>query len=357
VIQLSELLPPRPEPWWPLLPQCGVESVVALLNGAEQDQRMFASVGGKVGDIAAHGDAPPWSLQAIRRDKEIFAREGFRVVAIEDTTPMERTRLGLPGRDEEIDNVITQVRAMGELGIPTLCYNWMALASWGRTDLSIPGRGGARVSGYNRAVAQARPALVERGEVSEDQLWSALEYFLAAVVPVAEESGVRLGLHPDDPPQGWDRNMPRIMSSVAAYRRMLDLYPSPNNAITLCQGNFALMPEVVTGEIDLPSLIRNLGAESIAFVHFRDVRGTVKDFAETFHDQGQTDMPECMRSYAAVGFSGPMRPDHVPTMAGESNDRPGYETLGRLFAIGYIRGLEHAAFGHPASANRARHRH
>ncbi|KRA37682.1 MULTISPECIES: mannonate dehydratase [unclassified Nocardioides] len=348
MIKLSEMLPPRPEPWWQLLRQCGVENVVALLNGAEQDQRMFASVGGT--DFgSASGDDAPWSLPALQHNQETFARAGFTVVAYEDTAPMDCARLGLPGRDEEISQVITQIRAMGQLGIPTLCYNWMAKASWGRTDPAVPSRGGALVSGYNRAVGQARSALVEPGEVTEDQLWSALDYFLAAVVPVAEEAGVQLGLHPDDPPQGWDRNLPRIMSSVAAYQRMLALQPSPANGITLCQGNFSLMPEVVSGEVPLPDLIRKLGGQQIGFVHFRDVRGTVEDFVETFHDDGQTDMPECMRAYADVGFAGPMRPDHVPTMAGESNDHPGYETLGRLFALGYIRGVEQAAFGHPST--------
>jgi mannonate dehydratase len=142
------------------------------------------------------------------------------------------------------------------------------------------------------------------------------------------------------------------MSSVASYRRMLELVPSENNGITFCQGNFALMREVIDGETDLPTLIREFGTERIPFVHFRDVKGTVQNFRETFHDAGQTDLPECMRAYREIGFTGPMRPDHVPTMAGESNQRPGYETLGRLFAIGYIRGLEQAAYGHPASVSR-----
>ncbi|HET7690826.1 MAG TPA: mannonate dehydratase [Nocardioidaceae bacterium] len=348
MIQLSELLPPRPEPWWALLKQCGIDSVVALLDGAEQDQRMFASVGGHDFGLAAD-DRTPWSFEAIQRDVEVFAANGFRVTCIEDTAPMDNVRLGLPGRDKEIEDVITQVRAMGRLGIETLCYNWMALASWGRTDPAIVSRGGALVSGFDRSASEARGPRAADGEITHEQLWSALEYFLRAVVPVAEESGVRLSLHPDDPPQPWDRNVPRIMSSVAAYRRMLDLHPSPNSCITLCQGNFSLMPEVLGGETDLPSLIRDLGSERVAFVHFRDVRGTVEHFEETFHDDGQTDMPECMRSYAAIDFAGPMRPDHVPTMAGESNDHPGYEKLGRLFAVGYIRGLEQAAFGHPAA--------
>ena len=342
-IQLSEMLSPRPESWWPLLKQCGVNSVVGLLNGAEQDQRMFASVG-KEGYRGAAAEDAPWSEQAIKRDMGIFADHGFNMVAIEDTAPMDKARLGLPGRDQEIENVITQVQAMGRLGIPVLCYNWMAISSWGRTDVDISGRGGALVTGYSKAHARTMPDLVEEGAITEEQLWGALQYFLDAVVPVAEESGVRLGLHPDDPPQLEDRNVPRIMRSPDAYRRLVSMRPSRSNGITFCQGNWALMGD------DLPTLIREFGGQGqIVFVHFRDVRGTVEDFQETFHDEGQTDLPECMRAYAEVGFGGPMRPDHVPTMHGEPNDRPAYGTLGRLFALGYIRGLEQAAYGKPAN--------
>lgn len=348
-IKLSEMLPPRPEPSWKLIKQCGVNSIVALLNGAEQDQRMFASVGAH-GYGASTDEVIPWSKKAIKDNLETFAVYGFDVVGFEDSAPMDQVRLGLPGRDEQIDNFITQIKAMGELGITTFCYNWMALSSWGRTDNAIPVRGGALVTGFELAVSEQRPALVKPGEVTPEQMWSALEYFLKAVVPVAEESGVRLGLHPDDPPRPWDRNLPRIMSSVTAFRRMLEIVPSENSGITFCQGNFALMPEVISAQTNLPELIREFGREKIPFVHFRDVQGTVQKFQETFHDDGQTDLPECMRAYSEIGFEGPMRPDHVPTMAGESNDRPGYEILGRLFALGYIRGLEQAAYGHPVRA-------
>jgi mannonate dehydratase len=347
-IQLSEMLPPRPDASWKLIRQCGVESVVGLLNGGEQDQRMFASVGAKgFGDIAA--DEVPWGRKALAYNQELFSDHGFTIVGLEDTAPMDKTRLGLPGRDAEIEHIIAQIKAMGALGISTLCYNWMALSSWGRTDTAILARGGALVTGFDLETAEKRPSLVAPGEIEPEQMWSALEDFLKAVVPVAEAAGVRLGLHPDDPPRPWDRNVPRIMSSVAAYRRMLDIVPSESSGITFCQGNFALMREVIDGETDLPTLIREFGSGKIPFVHFRDVKGTVQRFEETFHDAGQTDMPECMRAYSEVGFVGPMRPDHVPTLAGESNERPGYETLGRLFAIGYIRGLEQAAYGHPAS--------
>ncbi len=323
---------------WQLIRQCGVDNVIALLNGAEQEQRMFASVGD--GDSGrARDDEVPWGEAAIKRDVDMFSAHGFKVIGIEDTAPMDKVRLGLPGRDEQIENVITQVRAMGRLDIPMLCYNWMAISSWARTHVTIEGRAGALVTGFDLRSADALPPLVEPGEVTEGQLWEALQYFLDAVIPVAEESGVRMGMHPDDPPLPSVRNMPRIMRSPDAYRRLMAMRPSPSNGITFCQGNFALMTD------DLPSLIREFGEKNqIVFVHFRDIRGTAESFVETFHDEGQNDLAECMRAYRDIGFDGPMRPDHVPTMAGESNERPAYETLGRLFAMGYIRGLDHAVF-------------
>lgn len=340
MIQLSELLSPRAEPLWKLIKQSGVDNVVALLDGGEQGLRMFKSVV-DASPIAMDDPADaPWSETSIRRDVSLFAEHGFKVVAVEDTPPMDKVRLGLPGRDEQIENIIIQLRAMGRMEIPTLAYNWMAISGWARTDIAIEGRGGALVTGFRLAESLTLPALVEPGEVTDAQLWNALDYFLDAVIPVAAEAGVRLALHPDDPPISEVRGIPRIMNSVDAFRRLLALNASPSNSVTFCQGNFALMTD------DLPGVIREFGAaEAIAFVHFRDVRGTADDFVETFHDDGPTDLAECMRAYADFGFSGPLRPDHVPTMFGEPNDRPSYGTLGRLFALGYIRGLEHAVYG------------
>ena len=106
MIQLSELLSPRPEPLWKLVKQCGVDNVVALLNGAEQDQRMFASVG-KSGFAGTGADDIPWGEKAIKRDLDLFADHGLKMIAIEDTAPLDKVRLGLEGRDEQIENVIT----------------------------------------------------------------------------------------------------------------------------------------------------------------------------------------------------------------------------------------------------------
>jgi mannonate dehydratase len=141
------------------------------------------------------------------------------------------------------------------------------------------------------------------------------------------------------------------MSSVENYQRLLDLVPSPVNGITFCQGNFRLMAD------DLPAVIRTFGKQrKIFFVHFRDVRGSAEKFEETWHDDGPTDLLECMRAYRDAGFDGVLRPDHVPTLGGEDNARPGYAILGRLFAVGYIRGLQEAVYHDELAAARGQGR-
>jgi mannonate dehydratase len=189
------------------------------------------------------------------------------------------------------------------------------------------------VTGYDHRLMANAP-LTEAGPVSEETLWESLRYAMEAIVPAAEEAGVKLALHPDDPPVSPIRGVGRILTSPEAMRRAVGLVPSPANGVTFCQGTFATMGA------DVPAEIRSFGGDGLAhFVHFRDVRGTPDNFVETFHDDGQTDMWAAMRAWKEVGFAGPLRPDHVPTMAGEDNALPGYQTLGRLFAIGYIRGL------------------
>jgi mannonate dehydratase len=227
---------------------------------------------------------------------------------------------------------------MGKLGISVWCYEWMPFFNWMRTSTTIPTRGGALVTGYDDSLMQQAP-LTEYGVVTEEQLWENLEYFLKRIVPVAEKANVKLAMHPDDPPLSPIRGLGRIMRSVENFQRLIDLVPSPVNGITLCQGNFALMTD------DLPSVIRHFGKQGkIFFVHMRDVRGTPQKFEETFHDDGKTDMLECMKAYRDIGFDGALRPDHVPTMIGDSNEQAGYSSIGRLFAIGYLKGLRQAVY-------------
>jgi mannonate dehydratase len=344
MIAIAELLDPtEPEPLWPLLRQLGVRHAVTLLEAGEQRSRWLRREESHLDDrelLGVDTGERSWSTPAIARLKSDYQEAGFELVAIEDTPPLDRVRLGLPGREEQLDAFCEQLRAMGAAGIPTLCYNWVSVYSWARTGLAVPARGGALTTEYDHAAMSAAAPRSEADLATEPALWKNFEYFLRRVVPVAEECGVRLALHPDDPPISPVRGLGRIMTSVDAFRRVIELVPSDSNGITLCQGNFALMTD------DLPSVIRELGgAGAIKFVHFRDVRGTPSHFVETFHDDGPTDMLECLRAYDDIGFDGALRPDHVPTLHGESNDKPGYAILARLFAIGYIRGLSESVSG------------
>ena len=245
----------------------------------------------------------------------------------------DRVKLGLDGRDEDIEHYCQTVRNLGAAGIPVMCYNWMAVFNWMRTSVSTRSRGGALATSYDNSLMENAP-LTEHGEISEDLLWETLQYFLERVIPVAEEAGVKQAMHPDDPPLSPIRGISRIMTSVDAYERLFDLVPSEVNGVTFCQGNFAAMGA------DVPATIRSLGKRNkIFFAHYRDIKGTVPKFEEAFHDDGDTDMAECMRAYRDVGFEGPIRPDHVPTLEGEPNDPPGYTLMGRLFAVGYMKGV------------------
>jgi mannonate dehydratase len=245
----------------------------------------------------------------------------------------DAVKLGLPGRGEGIKALCTSIQSLGAVGVSTVVYTWSAMFGWTRTSHSTRVRGDALATSYDHTLMENAP-LTSAGVVSEEQLWQSLEYFLKAVLPVAEDAGVRLALHPDDPPLSPIRGVGRIMTSPENFDRALDLVPSPNSGITFCQGCFAEMG------VDVPALIQHYAQRGKIFhVHFRNLTGTAEKFTEQFHDDGDVNMYAVMKALHDNGYQGTLRPDHAPTMATEENTTPGYAILGKIFALGYIRGL------------------
>lgn len=298
-----------------LLRQMGISHVIAGVNLRNVPRSQYIDVVAKM--KAAHNAV------------------GMTVAAIEGgLPPLRKAMLGLDGRDEEIENWIAAVEAFGKAGIPSLVYDWSVGLGWYRTKTDVRTRGGALTSEFDNADAK-KQGLTDVGEVSRDKLWETLTYFLKAVVPAAEKANVGLGMHPSDPPLPYLRGIGRIATSAADFRRILDIVPSPVNGITFCQANFAAM----AGD-NVYDMARDFCRQKkIFFVHFRNLDGDREYFLEKFHDDGQIDMPRMMKIFYDNGFDGPMRPDHAPTMAGEANDRPGYGSLGKVFAFGYMKGI------------------
>ena len=251
---------------------------------------------------------------------------------------------------------------------------------WSRTGVR-EGRGGAKATYFSLRVGenssswrkeeQSPPSNSNsKLQLNAEQVWANYEYFIKAVMPTAEKCGVRMALHPDDPCLPSLGGYARIFGSVEAYDRAYALYPSPSNAVTFCQANFKLMlgKGPLTGFTRFTGL-HELGAEPpdpdnpvnpvnpvqtledaarhfgkrIAFIHVRDVEGTKEDFTELFHDQGTTDQFALMGTCRELGLDVPVRGDHVPEMAYDRvltpEGTPGYFTLGRLFANGYLKAL------------------
>ncbi|MEQ9411285.1 MAG: mannonate dehydratase [Fuerstiella sp.] len=340
MMQLATVLTPESDKNLRLAAQCGVTDMVTRYPGSD--------------------------LSKLAARQQRFAEFGLRLSVVEGYLPIENIKTGTDD-GTELAALKSLIRTMGQLQIPILCYNFMAGTDWVRTRLDAPERGGALVTAFdlqeaNRAVQPSGPrppdptpnsatpnsaALNSVGHqspdsdssgvsITADQLWDNLSRLLQELIPVAEQSGVILAMHPDDPPLSAFAGRARIMNTVDGFRRLVQTVPSRCNAICFCQGTFAEMG------VDIPDTIRELGPH-IAYVHFRDVRGTAELFTETFHDNGQTDMVAAMRAYRDIGLDGPIRADHVPQLHKEDSGEPGYTMLGRLFAWGYIRGLLQAA--------------
>jgi len=312
--KLALFLPPSPAESWQLALQIGVKHATTKAVDTLEET--------------------PWGLPALTGLKSSFEDAGLDLLVYETGLPagqMDEIRLGGSERDREIEHFSELLRNLGKVGIPIVSWTWQLGRAWLRTRTDTHSRGGSLVTEFDSIQKTAAPT-GPVSQISETDLWESLEYFLIRVVPVAEEAKVKMALHPADPPIEAVGGVPQMIRSVAAYDRALSMKPSMYNGVCFCQGCFAEMG------IDIPRAIRHFG-ERIHYVHFRDVQRSKGKLVETWIDNGPTDMLQAMRTYQEVGFAGPIRPDHVPTMAGETNANPGYEMKGRLFAIGYMKGL------------------
>lgn len=269
------------------------------------------------------------SLTEMRGLYDKFTAAGIKPLVVE---PMpnhlhDSIKRGDEKRDESIEKVIQMLGVLDQLDIRMICFNFMANIGWFRTTSAIPARGGARVTGFRLADFREDPA-----PITAEALWENYEYFLRAVLPYAERYHIRLALHPDDPPLPRLGAAERIFVSASAIRRGLELVPSDYLGLTFCQANFHMMGE------DIYQLIPEW-KDKIFFVHFRNVRGTKTDFSETFHDDGEIQMQKALRCYRDHGVDVPIRVDHVPTYPLDEAHTAGYGAVGRLFAIGYLKGL------------------
>lgn len=334
-MKLCMMIPPSEDRRWVLARQMGVTDAIA---------KLAPELTGKL---------PPWDLEALSSEVERYRRGGFTIVGLEgDQFDMNRIKFGLPGRDEDIKRYCAMLTNMGKVGIQLLCFNFMAGVGWHRTDVSVPTRGNAMVTRFRASDPSARTS-TPFGEVSEAQIWESFGYFIERVAPAAEAAGVRMGLHPDDPPVSPLRGIGRILTSVEAMERAVTIANSPSVGVTFCQGTISTMGE------DPIAAARRFGRERIAFVHVRDVRGDRTDFVETFPDDGQTDMSAMIATYQDMGLDCFVRPDHAPAMDGDPvhtgpvvGMSAGYEANGMIFATAYLKGLldanRHAASRRPS---------
>jgi mannonate dehydratase len=302
------------------------------------------------------GEGGYWSVQELQALRDRCAAAGLEIDGLENVPPAHFTKIqrGAPGRDEQIENYCTTVRSMARAGIFMLGYNFQATYVW-RTDMNATGRGGARVTAFDLDTvaggnALAGYKLTPGGELGEPldagQMWANHKYFLDAVLPVAEEVGVRLALHPDDPPVDVPLGgAARIFTTPAAFAiAFAQARESPAWGLDLCLGTVSEMG----GEAAINQVIDFFGPKGrICYVHFRDVQGVVPSFRECFLGEGNFDPAAVIRRLAETGFDGFLIDDHVPAMAGDlgtwgDTSAGAYCSRGRAYAIGYLQGLLNA---------------
>ena len=305
-MKLVEFVPPTPHPLWELCPQMGITDVIVKVNP----------------DLTGLPD--PWRYETLAYLVARLKSAGLTVVGLEGD-PFDMSPIKEFGAGEGFSHK-DHKEHKGILFTNDKCHNCSQITNTNHL---------ANSENSTRSTCSTRPNDLI---LSHEQVWANYEYFIRAVMPIAEKWGIRMGLHPDDPCLDSLGGYARIFGSIEAYDRAYAIYPSPSNAVTFCQANFKLM---LGGEA-LTDAARHFG-KRIAFIHVRDVEGTKEDFTELFHDQGTIDQFALMRTYREIGLDVPVRGDHVPEMAYDRvltpEGTPGYFTLGRLFANGYLKAL------------------
>jgi mannonate dehydratase len=284
-------------------------------------------------DSVDRGNKGYWSLEDLREAQARCRQFGLELASL--MIPLGwlmAPMLGAPDRDGSIGNIVRSLQAGGEAGVPVFERRWSPDFKWGAEVgyFDQPGRGGAIYKAFDWNRVKDAPPFPEIGVIPREALWERLLYFARPVAEAAEAAGVKLSLHPKDPPVKVMRGVERLFTDTAAMERFLDAVPSPANGFTFCQGTVTEMG------VDVIDAIHRIGGRGrIHHVHFRAVRGKVPRYTEVFIDEGDVDMLEAMRAYKAVGYSGAIVSDHTPRLP---DDLPGGR-IGRSFSHGYIRGL------------------
>jgi mannonate dehydratase len=293
-------------------------------------------------DYVVHYDMRdlPEALEDLEAIRDRYHRFGLAWTVAESGPAMDHIILGKSGAAAQIERYKRVLGNLGKVGVEVVVYNFMPQVGGDamvvRTSFDARTRGGAKTSRFRVADLTSDTLRHTERAISREQMWGNLERFLRSVLPTAEAAGVRLALHPDDPPMSPLCGLERIMDREDSFVRLLSISSSPANALTFCVGCFAELGS------DILNLIDRF-RERIACVHLRNIAGTPRDFVETFPDDGDINLVAVVRKLHEIGFAGYLRSDHAPQL---DTDREvvseGYGTQGHLFAIGYLRGLVQA---------------
>jgi mannonate dehydratase len=319
--------------WQPVLCENVPDISARTLRWAAQLGLEALALPGRLADPEGKGY---WTEEACRAVAERVGAAGLRVgIMMFNLSPL--VVWGRPGRDELIEDMRRSIRAAGAAGYPVVEYNFYnhrAVEGYGRR----PGRGGCSYTDYDDARMRPlgpRQEMPDPAELTAEETWAHLEYLLEAVVPVADEAGVRLALHPNDPPPPTSRGAAQVLGSLEGMKRLIDLVPGVANGITLCQGSFSEWPGM-----EIADAIRYFGSrDKIHHVHYRNPRSTFPAYVETWIDEGDTDMLRAMRAYREVGYRFTLCSDHVPQMTDDLE----FGLIGRAYNHGYIKAMVQAA--------------